>query len=56
MTDKKPKSPEQAPAEQQPPAVPYEPPSIAWEEDFEPAAQATSCALLPGDCFQRPQS
>lgn len=34
----------------------YRPPAIEWEEDFEPAAQATGCALFPGDCMSRPQT
>jgi hypothetical protein len=38
------------------PDAKYRPPAIEWEEDFEPAAQATSCALFPGDCMSRPQT
>jgi hypothetical protein len=34
----------------------YTPPKIDWEEEFEPAAQATSCAFYPGECFGRPQT
>lgn len=30
----------------------YEPPAIAWEEDFEPAGQSTGCSSIEPDCVE----
>lgn len=32
----------------------YQPPGIAWEEDFEPTGQATGCLSEEGDCYEAP--
>ncbi|MEW5852535.1 MAG: hypothetical protein AB2A00_27360 [Myxococcota bacterium] len=46
------------PTPTRPPAAPsperYEPPTIAWEEDFEPAGQSTGCLTGEGDCLDAP--
>lgn len=43
---------EQAPEPRRDDGEGYETPAIAWEEDFEPAGQATGCSSIEPDCVE----
>ena len=44
------------PQTQSPAQKRYDPPCVAWEEDFEPAGQTTGCADVGDNCPERPET